>query len=56
MKCKSVVNNFAIYYFFSIFSHLQFYFCRSKNYVALLLKASLLHERAKQVSTQKKMM
>lgn len=35
MKCKSVVNNFAIYYFFSIFSHLQFYFCRSKNYVAL---------------------
>lgn len=32
MKCKSVVNNFAIYYFFSIFSHLQFYFCRSKNY------------------------
>ena len=26
MKCKSVVNNFAIYYFFSIFSHLQFRF------------------------------
>ena len=56
MKCKSVVNNFAIYYFFSIFSHLQFTFVKQKLCCTLLLEASLFYEKSKAVSTHKKMM